>query len=80
MSLAKSVHKQRLGSELLYPNKELEMSQEVFYPKDEEAVLKPLIKMETTDNGQDGEVPQVVIKQCCTQQPGWQTSRSSMAG
>ncbi|XP_074666470.1 uncharacterized protein LOC141917265 [Strix aluco] len=45
----------------LYPTKDLEISREIFYPENEGANLRPLIKTETTE-GQGGRAPQVTIR------------------
>ncbi|XP_052631320.1 uncharacterized protein LOC128136180 [Harpia harpyja] len=46
----------------LYPNQELECTRKVFYPEDEGIAMRPLIKTETIDNGQNGRAPHVTIK------------------
>ncbi|KAM6091881.1 uncharacterized protein LJ206_005158 isoform 1-T2 [Theristicus caerulescens] len=62
-SLAKLAEKSVSNSRPLYPLKELEISQEIFYPEaeKEQAILRPLIKTETTE-GQGGEAPQVTTR------------------
>uniref|UniRef100_A0A8C8AQ15 Uncharacterized protein n=1 Tax=Otus sunia TaxID=257818 RepID=A0A8C8AQ15_9STRI len=45
----------------LYPTKDLEISREIFYPENEGANLRPLIKTETTE-GQGGRAPQVTTR------------------
>ncbi|XP_074787743.1 uncharacterized protein LOC141973269 [Athene noctua] len=54
-SLAKS------AARPLYPMKDLEISREIYYPENEGANLRPLIKTETTE-GQGGRAPQVTTR------------------
>lgn len=53
---------EKQGFKSLYPTKELEISWEVFYLKNGQGTMRPLIKTETTDNGQAGAILQVTTQ------------------